>query len=155
MSKFIPEPVYDETWWKTRNLINAIGFDNEMCIFEEVEIKPEQWIACGVLTSEIYAPIEGYQVVFPTATDCLYWIRWVLLPFDCDLDQICDLEKIELFGTTKEIAQKFDESKDGTKTEYMLKEILDILDLPAYFQDGNLDLYYIKSGEQYIREENE
>ena len=153
MPKFTPEPVHDEAWWKGRDLMNIIGFDKVMCDGDAngkaYHVAPENWVASVNYASEPFAPIGGYEVVFPTATDCLYWIRWMLLPYDCDVNDTYSIKQIELFGNIRDIAEVIDSAPDGTDAgELIMKLRIRII---RALQREELALYYIKPGEDYLR----
>lgn len=122
MHKFIPEPVHSSEWWSENPIVNALGQDQ----WENEPITGKSWVICGGYISEPYAPVHGYPRTFPTATDCLLWLRWMALPdmSEGDLDNKSQKE-IELIPEIKEIADIIDNAADGSNSEEMLELIFD------------------------------
>lgn len=149
MPKFTPDPEKDESWWMNLELINPLGFDNEMCD-DEREIKPGNWVACGAILGERYGTLEGYKVVFPTSTDCLYWVRWMLLPYECDVDFTYSIKDTKLFGFSKEMADQIDNAPDGINSEKLIFQFRE--KLPFTLKDMGVELYYLKSYEEFSSE---
>lgn len=155
MEKFSQKPVHDEAWWRSRELINIIGFDDEMCNSDEDgradHVEPENWVACA----DYYrlSGCFGCEVLFPTVTDCLYWIRWILLTSDCDVKATYSNEEVELFGAVKEIAQEIDEAPEGTNAGEMILNLRERI--YRSLTNKNFELFYIKSEEEYLRDESE
>ena len=117
MPKFIPEPKYSEEWWKSIEVYNIIAFDNEMCFSNLLtDEKPDKWMAFAVYKGEPFPPSLGYRVLFPTATDCLYWIRWLVLPEECLESGMEDRKDIILTGKQKKSLKIIDNSFDGTNS---------------------------------------
>ena len=144
MPKFIPEPKYEENWWKSHEVYNIIGFDGEFCD-DQINAKPGNWVAYAVYHSEFMPPFGGYRVLFPTATDCLNWIRWMVLPEECLNGEEKKRTKVVLTGKAKEIAEIIDGATDKTPSEEILRLIRD-----AVIKDigKDKDIYFIGSIEE-------
>lgn len=146
MANFIPAPKYSEEWWKSIPIYNIIGFDQEMCS-ETAEPQPGNWLAFAVYNSEFCAPAMGYRVLFPTSTDCLYWIRWLVLPESCDYDDDQPRAGIVLSGKAEELAGLIDGSPEGTHAEDLLRSIRD--NVRDWITDDHKTIFLICSLEEY------
>lgn len=146
MANLIPAPKYSEDWWKSIHINNIIGFDQEMCS-ETAEPQPGNWLAYAVYNTEFCAPAMGYRVLFPTATDCLYWIRWLVLPESGDFDDTQPRTGIVLTGKAKELARLIDGSPEGTHAEDLLRSIRN--DVRNWMTDEQKTIYLICSIDEF------
>ena len=142
MPKFLPVPNHDEDWWMNVTQPNIIGFDDEMCS-DLTDEKPGNWVAYAYYTSEMYPPAMGYRVIFPTSTDCLYWIRWIVLPDSCELGEFKPRNEIIFKGKVKEFADTIDQFPDYSNS----KEILNALkqDICLMMSDKEKEILFIGS----------
>ena len=151
MTSFIPQPVHDADWWGSINLWNPLGMDDKFGDVEIEEITDDSWVAIGNFIDEEYAPAEGYRVFFPTSTDCLLWVRWYLLPFECDNEEHNKTGKeVQLFGKSKEIAYRIDQAPDGTNSEKLIADIKE--EITHALVNGGFDLYTLMSGQEYLND---
>ncbi len=106
-NKYLPTPNHSDTWWSYQKLMNIMGD-------WPYEISKDSWIVCCSFTSEMYAPMSGYPMIHSTSTDCLLWLRWLVLPIVSDYDDYPDKKgvEIELTGDCKR-NRGFDRSGPG------------------------------------------
>ena len=138
--------MHDEEWWKNIKFFNIIGFDNEMCD-DNLEEKPGNWVAYAVYLSEPFHPITGYRVLFPTPTDCLYWIRWLVLPEACMEHDLQDRKEIVLTGKAKEIADIIDQASDKTPSVDLILRLRN--EVRKWMSEENKDIFFIGPVEEH------
>ena len=145
MTKYLPKPIFDEDYWKNCDVYNIIAFNKECC-YDQIEAQPGNWVAYAVYHSEFIPPVGGYRVLFPTATDCLYWIRWMVLLEECLNVEDMKRTEVLLTGKAKEIAEIIDGAPDGTRSEELMKIIR-----PHIVQElgEDKDIFFVGSIEEY------
>ncbi len=148
MTHFFPEPLHDVEWWGNIQLSNPLGMPNKFGTFEIEDITQDNWLAFGNFISEWYPPVEGYPIVFPTATDCLMWVRWYLLPYECDNEEYKTGKEVILIGKPKEIAERIDAVPSGTNSDELLKAIRE--DVIHSLENGDFELYNLRSSQEYL-----
>lgn len=132
---------FDEEWWKYRKIINPLWFDDVMCD-ETISEKPGNWVLYGNYHSEPFAPAGGYRVLFPTSLDCLFWIRWVFLPYLNSNDSIIFGGDVELTGELNKFADEIDSNLGkGISKEFIESVIEKIIHLN---NDQDLEIYNIQ-----------
>jgi hypothetical protein len=141
MPKYFSTQFHSEEWWKKVGIINPIGFDNVICN-DELPVKKGNWTLYGNYQSEPFPPTGGYRVLFPTASDCLLWIRWVFLPHICTDDDLLLGEEVELYGEAKQIAMEIDKNISIKDSTMILGEIKSKIININYHQE--LEIYSIE-----------
>lgn len=101
-----PKPYFDIDFWKSVELINLLGAGS----FEEGPVQNISWVACCGYWSEPYSPYIGYPVIFSTVSDCLLWLRWVVLGYACSDGDNPPAETVKLTGIYLEIANEIDQA---------------------------------------------
>ena len=150
MTRYYPNPVHDANWWGSIELINPLGVNDKFGDLETENIAGKNWLAFGNFIDEPYAPPQGYRVVFPTSTDCLLYIRWVLLPYECDNDEYKNGKEVELFGKPKEIADIIDQAPDETSAEEMIVTIRE--ETTNALVNCGFEIYTLMSGQDYLND---
>lgn len=122
MPKFSPPSFHSEDWWKSQEILNSLAMeDNADCV---KRFGPDTWIAWAVYWSEAYPPLWGYPTIFPTATDCLMWLRWYVIP-DESGGQGEVASEVEIAAPElRYLADLIDGYPDGTRSDWVLAEVL-------------------------------
>ena len=122
----VPASVRPSTWWAQLDLTdsNPIGAAQLL----EVDSSPSTWIAWSVMEESLYESPTGYATFLPTSTDCLWWFRWVLLPWTDPNSYIWDYpqptgETVSLTGAASELAEQIDGARGGDKAEDLLRAL--------------------------------
>ncbi len=122
MPQFSPQPLNPETWWINRRIDDVWGVGEDPSY--KLRFGPDTWLAWVVYWSESDPPPWGYPVVFPTATDCLMWLRWCVIPGECWADDEVASEVEIGDPALQELVDRIGGYPDGTRSERVLAEVL-------------------------------
>jgi hypothetical protein len=125
MTPFTPEPQFPEEWWQDLDLSEVDPY-TAMDEFDAA-VGADTWVACALWTGEVSAPPSGYVPWFPTATDLVLWLRWVVLATsvsavarDATRTKAGD---VVLSGEAATVARIIDGAPDGTSAADVLGQL--------------------------------
>ena len=124
MAKFYPEPEVNQEYWASTTLYNVIGFDIPgIGDNQNLSLNKNSWVVYAFYTSEPFPAPMGYPVHFPTSTDCLLWIRWLVLPSFALTEEEVTGDRIVLKGDLKEFADEIDQAPENSMSEEILTKL--------------------------------